>query len=141
MLMPNRSLPGWDEPESSSSCAESAVAPQSAPPSGLEPPTSIVPLLAFIANISSSLTVCHFEVSSPEVQQKVLRAFDWLLLPQKTLESLEVKRRAKQAEADLLAKAIRSCEEADQEAVNFLHSVLLSNDDERDSPPLGLDAN
>ncbi|KAK0368014.1 hypothetical protein CLIM01_14629 [Colletotrichum limetticola] len=65
-----------------------------------------------------------------------------------TQDSLGAKRRAKQAEAnarqaeaDWEAKAIRSIEEADQDAISFLHSVLLSDDDEPSSHGLDSDAN
>lgn len=73
------------------------------------------------------------------MQQKVLRAFDWLLLSQETQDRLEAKRRAKQAEADArqaeadwLANAIRLIEDGDDDAIEFLQSVLLSHDNQCD---------
>ncbi|KAK2778399.1 hypothetical protein CKAH01_11796 [Colletotrichum kahawae] len=59
--------------------------------------------------------------------------------PGETQDSLEAKRRAKQAEtnarqaeADWLANAIRLMEDGDDDAIEFLQSVLLGDDDQRD---------
>ncbi|KAK1712223.1 uncharacterized protein BDZ83DRAFT_656604 [Colletotrichum acutatum] len=147
MSTPSRSLPGRDEPERSSSSDGSAAAPHSAPPSGSSHPgTSRASSEASSDEtqheaIRSILFTDHeqFEALSSEMQQKVLEAFDWLLLSQETQDSLEAKRRAKQAEAnarqaeaDWLANAIRLMEDGDDDAIEFLQSVLLGDDDQRD---------
>ncbi|KAK1722902.1 uncharacterized protein BDZ83DRAFT_753927 [Colletotrichum acutatum] len=147
MSTPSRSLPGRDEPERSSSSDGSAAAPHSAPLSGSSHPgTSRASSEASSDEtqheaIRSILFTDHeqFEALSSEMQQKVLEAFDWLLLSQETQDSLETKRRAKQAEAnarqaeaDWLANAIRLMKDGDDDAIEFLQSVLLGDDDQRD---------
>ncbi|OHE90230.1 hypothetical protein CORC01_14472 [Colletotrichum orchidophilum] len=109
MSTPNRSLPGWGEPER---------------PSSLIRGNSVYPVHR------------SFQAISPEIQPKVLAACAWLLLPEETQGRLNLKRRAKQAEVharqaetNWLATAVRSMED---EAIEFLQSVLLSDDDERD---------
>ncbi|KAH0420273.1 hypothetical protein CcaCcLH18_14096 [Colletotrichum camelliae] len=82
----------------------------------------------------------QFEALSPETQQKVLGMFASLSLFQQMQDSLEGQRRAKQAEAnakqaeaDWLAGAIHVCEDAkrqaEEEGIEFLHSVSLIDDD------------
>ncbi|KAK1973949.1 hypothetical protein LZ30DRAFT_440582 [Colletotrichum cereale] len=148
MSTPNRSLPGRGESECHSSFSGSGAPTQSAPPSGLShlqrsdrAPSEAPSHQTQQEAIRSLLFTDHeqFEALSPEIQQNVLSAFDWLLFSQETQDSLEAKRRAKQAEADWLAKAICSVAEADQDAVDFLQRVLLRNDNKRDSPGLGSD--
>ncbi|KAK1470221.1 hypothetical protein CTAM01_16900 [Colletotrichum tamarilloi] len=155
MSTPNRSLPGQDE-QRPSFLSGSAASPQSAAPSVSSHPgagrasSGASSLETQHAAIQSILFTDHeqFEALSSEIQQKVLAAFDWLLLSPETQDSLGAKQRAKQAEAnarqaeaDWLAKAIRSIEEADQDAISFLHSVLLSDDGEPGSPGMDSDAN
>ncbi|KXH60742.1 hypothetical protein CSAL01_09367 [Colletotrichum salicis] len=148
MSTPNHSLPDRDEPERSSSSDGSAAAPHSAPPSGSSPPGQTGRASSEASShetqheaIRSILFTDHeqFEALSSEMQQKVLRAFDWLLLSQETQDRLEAKRRAKQAEADArqaeadwLANAIRLIEDGDDDAIEFLQSVLLSHDNQCD---------
>lgn len=55
MSTPNRSLPGWGEPQRSSHSSASRIAPQSAPPPSSSQQVSSMPFLACVANISSSL--------------------------------------------------------------------------------------
>ncbi|KAK0370659.1 hypothetical protein CLIM01_11972 [Colletotrichum limetticola] len=154
MSTPNRSLPGQDG-QRPSFLSGSAASPQSATPSVSRQQAGRAPSVASSpetrhAAIRSTLFTDHeqFEALSSELQQNVLGAFDWLLLSQKRRDVLEVERRAKQAEAnarqaeaDWLAKAIRSIEEADQDAISFLRSVLLNDGDEHGSPGLYSDAN
>ncbi|EXF84619.1 hypothetical protein CFIO01_11755 [Colletotrichum fioriniae PJ7] len=147
MSTPNHSLPDRDEPERSSSSDGSAAAPHSAPPSGSSPPgTGRASSKASSHEtqheaIRSILFTDHeqFEALSSEMQQKVLGAFDRLLLSQGAQDRLEAKRRAKQAEAnarqaeaDWLANAIRLIEDGDDDAIEFLQSVLLSDNNQRD---------
>ncbi|KAK2776646.1 hypothetical protein CKAH01_12296 [Colletotrichum kahawae] len=147
MSTPNRSLPGWGEPQRSSHSSASRIAPQSAPPSGSSQqsdraPTD-APLRRTEQEIIRSLLFTddeQFEALSPETQQKVLDMFASLSLFQQMQDSLEGQRRAKQAEAtakqaeaDWLAGAIHVCEEAkrqaEEEGIEFLHSVSLIDDD------------
>ncbi|KAK1517371.1 hypothetical protein CABS01_16684 [Colletotrichum abscissum] len=150
MPTPNRSLPGQDE-QRPSFLGGSAAAPSASshPGAGRAPSVASSPETRHAA-IRSTLFTDHeqFEALSSELQQNVLGAFDWLLLSQKRRDVLEVERRAKQAkanarqaEADWLAKAIRSIEEADQDAISFLRSVLLSDDGEHGSSGLYSEAN
>lgn len=101
------------------------------------------------AAIRSLLFTNHdkFNSLSPEIQQQVLLAFDWLLRSQETQDSLQVERRAKQAEADArqaeadwLANAICFYEDRDLYVVDFLCNVFPSDDDAHDSPAPGSDA-
>ncbi|OHE90393.1 hypothetical protein CORC01_14304 [Colletotrichum orchidophilum] len=119
------------EPERPSLLSGSAAAPQSPPPSGSSHPGAI----------RSILFTDHeqFQALSPEIQPKVLAACAWLLLSEETQGRLNLKRRAKQAEVHArqaetsgLATAVRSMEDGDRKAIEFLQSVLLSDDDERD---------
>ncbi|KAK0367658.1 hypothetical protein CLIM01_14986 [Colletotrichum limetticola] len=146
MSTPNRSLPGQDE-QRPSLLSGSAASPQSAAPSvsshpgAGRAPSGASSLETQHAAIQSILFNDHeqFEALSSEIQQKVLAAFDWLLLSQETQDRLEAKRRAKQAEADArqaeadwLANAIRLIEDGDDDAIEFLQSVLLSHDNQCD---------
>ncbi|KAH9225556.1 hypothetical protein K456DRAFT_43763 [Colletotrichum gloeosporioides 23] len=182
MSTPNRSLPGWGEPQRSSHSYASRIAPQLAPPSGSSQQSDCAstdaPPRKTEQEIIRSLLFTddeQFEALSPETQQKVLDMFASLSLLKQMRDSLEGQRRAKQAEAhakqaeahamqaeahamqaeanakqaeanakqaeanasqveaDWLAGAIHVCEEAerqaDEEGIEFLHSVSLIDDD------------
>ncbi|KAJ0327813.1 hypothetical protein COL922a_013394 [Colletotrichum nupharicola] len=147
MSTPNRSLPGWGEPQRPSQSSAYRVAPQLAPQSGSSQPSDRAPTDApprkTEQDIIRSLLFTddeQFEALSPETQQKVLEVFASLSLLQQVRDSLEGQQRAKQAEAnasqaeaDLLTGAIHVCEEAKQQAeeegIEFLHSVSLIDDD------------
>ncbi|KAK2756626.1 hypothetical protein CKAH01_17134 [Colletotrichum kahawae] len=162
MSTPNRSLPGWGEPQRSSHSYASRIAPQLAPPSGSSQQQSDcastdAPPHKTEQEIIRSLLFTddeQFEALSPETQQKILDMFASLSLFQQMRDSLKGQRRAKQAEAhakqaeanakqaeanasqveaDWLAGAIHVCEEAERQAeeegIEFLHSVSLIDDD------------